>query len=64
MEKMETILLISDESDPDDSSNSRRKAEIDPLEKRTLRKKKVKVKTKLNFIIYELKIVINNSINN
>lgn len=43
--EMETILLISDESDPEDSSNNRRRAEEqDPLEgKRNLRKKKPKV---------------------
>lgn len=44
--EMETILLISDDSDADDSSNHRRRAveEQDPLEgRRNLRKKKPKV---------------------
>jgi hypothetical protein len=42
---METIYVISDESDQEDSPNNRRKAdEQDPLEgKRILRKKKPKV---------------------
>lgn len=41
----EAIFVISDESDPEDSSSNRRKAdEQDPLEgKRILRKKKPKV---------------------
>lgn len=43
--EMETILLISDDSDADDSSNHRRRpVEEDPLEgRRNLRKKKPKV---------------------
>lgn len=51
--EMETILLISDDSDADDSSNHRRRAveEQDPLEgRRNLRKKKPKVNL-LNFYL-------------
>lgn len=51
--EMETILLISDESDAEDSSNHRRTLteERDPLEgRRNLRKKKKVKNYEINFI--------------
>lgn len=52
----EAVYVISDESDPEDSSSNRRKAEEDqdPLEgKRILRKKKPKV---ILIVIFEVEV--------